>query len=333
MSEKKAPAGGLSLVDDRSPEQREQELRTIEETSGLLRSGLQSAGLSPTDNEVLLALALGADIEPANEQEAAGAAELRRMLDNRDWPQKASFAAALRAAERAGEASAGLGAERHELLLRSACGAIETAAAHHTAAHHGVSSRERAELLELGQAVGAASAPRALDPEDHALLLALALGTDAHADAELPRLDAGAEERDLTELSESIRAATGGAALDELALQRAIAKAVDAAGRKPSGRSYSRWYLQLAAAAGFALLLVGLSQFLPGGAPQASGIAAVEKAPRVPAKLVSVRSTAALVQESQPFALRGGESARLRLIVRARAADLRRNRYARWGLP
>jgi hypothetical protein len=53
--------------------------------------------------------------------------------------------------------------------------------------------------------------------------------------------------------------------------------------------------------------------------------------PRAPvAELAHARSTQALFK--QGFDMHGGESARIDRIVVARAADLRENRFARWGV-
>lgn len=51
------------------------------------------------------------------------------------------------------------------------------------------------------------------------------------------------------------------------------------------------------------------------------------------ASLVRTRSTAPLFDESAPFPRTGGETARVDRIVSARAADLRANRFAAWGVP
>ena len=50
-----------------------------------------------------------------------------------------------------------------------------------------------------------------------------------------------------------------------------------------------------------------------------------------PEALVRVRSTQSLFSER--FEARGGESARIDRIAMARAADLRENHFARWGVP
>jgi hypothetical protein len=55
-----------------------------------------------------------------------------------------------------------------------------------------------------------------------------------------------------------------------------------------------------------------------------------ERPADVAASLTPTRSTQALFDE--PFARTGGQSARIDRIASARAADLRENRFARWGV-
>ena len=62
-------------------------------------------------------------------------------------------------------------------------------------------------------------------------------------------------------------------------------------------------------------------------APSARAVAAVPPAPRIAA-----RSTTDLFDATTPFPRSGGESARVDRIAGARAADLRANRFAAWGV-
>lgn len=62
-------------------------------------------------------------------------------------------------------------------------------------------------------------------------------------------------------------------------------------------------------------------------APAATAVAAGERAPRIAA-----RSTQGLFDAATPFPRSGGESARVDRIATARAADLRANRFAAWGV-
>jgi hypothetical protein len=73
----------------------------------------------------------------------------------------------------------------------------------------------------------------------------------------------------------------------------------------------------VALAAGVALVVGNLSE-----SPQ--------KMRTVGAALVSTRSTQSLFTE--PFAKAGGQTARVDRIAMARAADLRENEFAKWGV-
>ena len=53
---------------------------------------------------------------------------------------------------------------------------------------------------------------------------------------------------------------------------------------------------------------------------------------RATAELKAPRSTAELFDPAEPFEAKGGESARVDKILSARAADLRNNRFAAWGV-
>jgi hypothetical protein len=79
-------------------------------------------------------------------------------------------------------------------------------------------------------------------------------------------------------------------------------------------------------AAGFALAVGDLSR-----SPESASAVRVERTePTAGAALVSTRSTQPLF--SEPFARAGGETARVDRIAMARAADLRENEFARWGV-
>lgn len=80
-------------------------------------------------------------------------------------------------------------------------------------------------------------------------------------------------------------------------------------------------------------------------ATEADGVAAPVETPAPPRRLASAevpltdsagrrlsRSTSGLFDPATPFSTRGGESERLERIVASRAADLRANRFASWGL-
>ena len=79
----------------------------------------------------------------------------------------------------------------------------------------------------------------------------------------------------------------------------------------------------VALAAGVALVMGNLS-----GSPQAARAAGATGTAGT--ALVSTRSTQGLFPE--PFAKAGGQTARVDRIAMARAADLRENEFARWGV-
>jgi hypothetical protein len=80
----------------------------------------------------------------------------------------------------------------------------------------------------------------------------------------------------------------------------------------------------MAALAGVAALAAGVAVFVgrvPSGNPG-----------NVAAALVRVHSAEGLFDAATPFPRRGEESARIDRIASARAADLRQNRFAAWGV-
>lgn len=216
-------------------------------------------------------------------------------------------------------------------------------------------------LAELAEALRAAGAPQSLDELDHELLLALSVGEQGSEPSELDleraeglaegleavlglgaRPASGRQAQEvlgrlavdlppLVELAQALQAATGQAELDELSNERALQRALRgrAAGRGASSRV--TWLGSVAAiAAGVALFLGTLSLLEPGGdAPIGRQI---EPSPRPTPELIRSRSTQTLFDPATPFARRGGESARVDKIARARAADLRANRFAQWGV-
>jgi hypothetical protein len=79
----------------------------------------------------------------------------------------------------------------------------------------------------------------------------------------------------------------------------------------------------MVALAGVAALAAGVALFFgPSGASRGPATAA----------LVRVRSADDLFDAATPFPRRGEESARVDRIAGARAADLRQNRFAAWGV-
>jgi hypothetical protein len=180
-----------------------------------------------------------------------------------------------------------------------------------------------AELCGALRSVARATADaHELDAADHDALLAVALGEDAGVAA--PDDD----DRE-SELCEALRAAAHPADLDQLAVERALRRAFKQGERKQERRvSVVTLFGGIATlAAGVALLLTQLPALRrdtsQAAAPQAAAAAAA---------LIGPRSTQDLFDPQQPFAVKGGESDRLGKIVTARAADLRANRFAAWGV-
>jgi hypothetical protein len=222
------------------------------------------------------------------------------------------------------------------------------------------SEEELAAAGRLREALRAAVSPAELDEDVHARLLAAALGGPtsgslerrgspplALADLEdaspAERRDAGrlrdrlehglAPDRDaepddaiegLLEVAAALRHAHAPEPLDELAAERLLRRA-DLGRVQPTPTRRARvlrlaWGLGLAAAAAAAALVV-----LP-----RSGV--LDGAPPATAALVPARSTEELFDPAEPFARQGGASDRIDRIAAARRADLRQNRFARWGI-
>ena len=222
-----------------------------------------------------------------------------------------------------------------------------------------------ADVRASEQMVRAVVAPAELAQLDHELLLALTVGEEVSTLPEADRRRAAelatmlerqlgggsgapagsgaalrveppdAELQALTELAGSLRAACGRGALDELGNERMVQQAMRRAERaRPAGSR--RWALVAsvaALAAGVALFFAsfGWRDGLHGPAasrvPPPSGVVAASL------QLVPARSTETLFDPAEKFPLRGGESARVDKIASARAADLRANRFAAWGVP
>jgi hypothetical protein len=196
------------------------------------------------------------------------------------------------------------------------------------------------EHVAVSELVRAAAAPAHIDPADHEALLALALETGDDAlcrpsDAErgeaetLRRALAGEGSHPLAELASALRAATAGGRLDELGHERVLRRALGDLSRTPPWRGLPSRRVALAAlvaaAAGVALAVGGVSMWQGGGG--------VATAPAPVPELIPTRSTAALFDPADPFPRKGGESQRIDRIAAARAADLRANRFASWGVP
>jgi hypothetical protein len=197
-------------------------------------------------------------------------------------------------------------------------------------------------LCESLRAVWTASDGCGLAPEDHEALLRMTLGDDVAqemdeaearevgivADALAGSKDRRAKhpvaelsEHPLAKLSVSLRLAHASAELDALSHERVLRRAL----RSTAAERRSAMPIVgavLAVAATVALFVTSLSD----RNRQSSGPAPDAQATIAP------RSTQALFDPSKPFPRKGGESERLAKIVSARAADLRANRFAQWGV-
>lgn len=226
------------------------------------------------------------------------------------------------------------------------------------------SEEELAAAARLREALHAAVAPAELKEDVQERLLAAALGgpvvpsnptMELRASARLPPADlddaAGAAERreagrlrdrleeglapdrdaepddaieSLVEVAAALRHAHAPRALDDLAAERALRRA--ALGRAqpiPSRKVRVMrlvWGVGLAAAAAAAALVV-----LP-----RSGL--LDDSSPATAALVPARSTEELFDPAEPFPRQGGTSDRIDRITASRRADLRQNRFARWGI-
>lgn len=98
-------------------------------------------------------------------------------------------------------------------------------------------------------------------------------------------------------------------------------------------RAYATMTAVVAIAAGVLLLVGRLGQQ---GAPAPASVAQAPAASVAPAAeraaRIAARSTEDLFDATTPFPRTGGESARVDRIASARAADLRANRFAAWGV-
>jgi len=303
----------LALVDPaEGSEAAEVEREELEATAEALAAahlggGSESADgaegeLSAADHEVLLALALGDDVAQIGDAEHDRAEQLRAALDGRGADPLAELAESLR------------------LAHQSATG-----------------SDTAAELLDV----------------DHEALIALVTGLPLEeqvSDTEREQAGAlrmaleGEGSHPLAELAEALGAAAGhGAELDELSYARALRRAMKAGETEwerqlrqpaPARRATPGMGMVFAAlvavAAGVALFFGSLSWL------ETRGVSPVAERPQLPApaaaELVLTRSTAQLFDPATPFPSKGGESERLGKIVASRAADLRANRFAAWGV-
>ncbi|AUX21652.1 hypothetical protein SOCEGT47_021380 [Sorangium cellulosum] len=227
-------------------------------------------------------------------------------------------------------------------------------------------ARALAEALDRGEvplatALRAAARPSGLDLADHEALLARALGDEeapptkaeqraaerlrealGGRDAEQgePAREGGAggegalgQREELAELAIALRAAWRPRPLAELRGRALVEQALRASsgqrGRRTAPVTMAALSALAAVAAGVALLVGEVREELPSAA-RAPAAPAAEGAP-LPSP-IAARSTAALFDPAAPFPREGGQTARIDRIAAARAADLRQNRYAAWGV-
>ncbi len=195
----------------------------------------------------------------------------------------------------------------------------------------------------LAASLRAAYRPATLAEDDLEAILARSLG---EGDAPPTRLEREAAERLRASLEGDgeldgeaailgeLRAAHRPPALSPARNEELIARALASAGRAPASVSPLRRVMPaamatltgvLALAAGFALL-VQTQSFAP--PPTAARSAAAAAAP---AALILSRSTDDLFDPAEKFEV-GRTSARIDRIASARSSDLRRNRFAAWGV-
>jgi hypothetical protein len=191
----------------------------------------------------------------------------------------------------------------------------------------------------LAASLHAAYRPAELAADDLEAILARSLGEEDAPPTRLEReaaarlrasLEGGGELEGEAAIFGELRAAHRPPALSPARNEALLARALASAGRTPASISPLRRALPatmaaltgaLALAAGFALL-VQTRSFAP--PPMAT-------APAAPAALILSRSTDDLFDPAEKFEV-GRTSARIDRIASARSSDLRRNRFAAWGV-
>lgn len=213
-------------------------------------------------------------------------------------------------------------------------------------------ARALAEALERGEdplaaALRAAAEPRGLDQADHDALIAAALGDE---DAPPTRAEQRAADRlrgalegaaadgrreggrpaedDGAALAAALRAAWRPEPLPALQHEALIARAL---ARRGGERHRRIAPVTMAALSTIAAIAAGVALML-GRASEQEAATAGAPAEAIRAALIPARSTVELFDAATPFPREGGETARIDRIAGARAADLRANRYAAWGV-
>jgi hypothetical protein len=212
----------------------------------------------------------------------------------------------------------------------------------------------------LALALRAAIRPPELREADHEALLARAFGDDAAPTTEVEQraadrlrdaLELGSMRRgsssveaapgqgaqrgshprgELAELAGALRAAWRPAPLPEL-LDRAL---IERALQRPIARRSRRIAPVTMAALSTLAAVAAAAALFVGDAREASQRSAAVHAPESapPSSRIRARSTAALFDPATPFPRERGQTERIDRITAARAAELRANRYAAWGV-
>jgi hypothetical protein len=184
----------------------------------------------------------------------------------------------------------------------------------------------------LAAELRAAFAPAPLAEADLDAILARALGDEAAATAAerraADRLRAELDGEAPVEEAALLRALKVAAAPAPITAARNEALLEAALARQPLRRRSAAARrlapVTMAALAGITALAAGVALFL--GAPDGGSRGASATA------LIRARSADALFDATTPFPRSGEESARVDRIASARARDLRKNRYASWGV-
>ncbi len=315
-----------------------------EAASRALVAALRPSPLDEVDHEALLALTLGDEVVDIPAEERRAAEHLRLALEGVEAHPLAELATSLRCCR---EPAATLDEEHNEQLIAAAlrqelvvAEPERRQAERLMLALQGSGQHELADFADTLRLAHREARP--LTVADNEAMLALTLGDAASSfnEAELDAADelrralgSDGDDHPLVQLACSLRAATATAELDELSVERAVARAMGSKAeprraRRPAARVMLMSSIA-AVAAGLMMLFGSMAILETTSGPSARR----DKEPTAPrAVMVEARSTQALFDPTTRFATKGGESERLGKIVAARAADLRANRFAAWGV-
>ena len=306
----------LRLVKPKPPTEAE-----VDRAAEALRAALSPDGLDSADHEALLAMVLGDEAAEVSPSERAAAEALRIALDQGADHPLAELAESLRAVERGA-----LGEDDHEALVALSLGLDLPEHDESRKLAEALAGQGRHPLADFATAMRCAQAPSALASPDAEALLCLSLGTESAFDDEelreaaaLRDALAGQGDHPLGRWAIALRAAAGRlGGIDDLRHERILRRALRGAAARPGVVITTL----IAVAAAVALFVGSWQESAPPDAPVAARAG----------DLVVARSTQALFDPTVPFGPRGGESDRMDRIVEARAADLRANRFAVWGV-